>query len=158
MTYSDQHFKNIFLFWWPSSKFVHFLIFPKSRCLHLNCFQTYWELWPLITVKELWPQILCCALIGLGERLKRPAPKTSETSKNFIKKKPTVSCVSCDQDLSSQSIFHLPCQHIMCRSCLLKETEQSDNNSTCKLCKTTYRRTNVVRVHNVWQSFSQKGL
>lgn len=86
---------------------------------------------------------------GLRARLKRTAPETSETWKNHIKKKPTVLCVSCDQDLSSQSIFHLPCQHSMCRSCLLKETPKSDNESACKLCKTKFRQTDIVRVHHV---------
>lgn len=93
---------------------------------------------------------MCSDLTGLRGRLKRAAPQASETLRNQIKKKSTVLCVMCDRDLSSESIFHLPCQHVMCRSCLMNATQEKNSDSTCKLCKTKFRQMDVARVHNMW--------
>lgn len=85
----------------------------------------------------------------LKERRKRMAPQASESLRENIKKKSTVLCVSCEKDLTKESIFHLPCQHVMCRLCLLNVTQQKDSENTCNMCKSKFRQMDVVRVHNI---------
>lgn len=65
-----------------------------------------------------------------------------------IKKKSVVLCSSCGRDLSEESIFHLPCGHVMCRSCLLNVTQQKDSEHECIKCEAKFKQVDVVRVHN----------
>lgn len=95
--------------------------------------------------------LVCFNIIGLQGRLKRAAPLASETLRNQIKKKKSaVLCVTCDRDLSTESIFQLPCQHVMCRLCLMNATQEKNSDSTCRLCETKFRQVEVTRVHNMW--------
>ena len=65
-----------------------------------------------------------------------------------VKKKSVVLCTSCRRDLSEESIFHLPCEHVMCRSCLLNVTQQKDSEHECINCRAKFKQMDVVRVHN----------
>ncbi|XP_068745214.1 RING finger protein 37-like isoform X1 [Montipora capricornis] len=82
----------------------------------------------------------------LKERGKRRQGQPTETLTDCIKRKATVLCVSCKQNLAEKSIFLLPCQHIVCRPCLLSVTQQKDN--LCNVCKCIFKQSDIVRVHD----------
>ena len=87
-------------------------------------------------------------IFSLSSDRKRTAPQASETLMHAIKKKSVVLCTSCGRDLSKESIFHLPCGHVMCRSCLLNVTQQKDSEHECIKCRAKFKQMDVVRVHN----------
>ena len=86
--------------------------------------------------------------VGPRERRKRQAPAVTETLKNSIKRQPSVLCVSCQGDLTKEPVFHLPCQHVVCRHCLTVAM-QTTGPTACKHCGIPFRQMDVVRVHNV---------
>ena len=102
----------------------------------------------LAATEENWHHLFIYLIFSLSSDRKRTAPQASETLIHAIKKKSVVLCTSCGRDLSEESIFHLPCGHVMCRSCLLNVTQQKDSEHECIKCRAKFKQMDVVRVHN----------
>lgn len=78
--------------------------------------------------------------------------KTVISNKSTLSKLPSVTSnihndykVSCNDCKSTDNLFSIPCNHAICRSCLLKDKQIIQRS--CLSCSFLYKTNNVIRVH-----------
>lgn len=66
---------------------------------------------------------------------------------NLTADKPKIgeTLISCNVCKSVNNLFSIPCNHLICRNCLVNESHKSQ--MSCLSCNTTYRRNDLNKIH-----------
>ncbi|KAG8224399.1 hypothetical protein J437_LFUL004005 [Ladona fulva] len=56
---------------------------------------------------------------------------------------------ACKECNSVSCLFSLPCEHLLCRSCLVKKSSEKNEHMKCITCKLSFNSGDVKRFHNI---------